>query len=115
MLHLEGRVSVEAALQAGRRRISVILLKEGAHEEKLEELLAAAERRKVAVKRVPGAELDTLAHGRSHGGVLALCVPLKPLEVGLYVQLSLSCPLQFSSSVPAQTSACGTTSPTHVS
>lgn len=80
VLHLEGRVTVEAALQAGRRRISVILLKEGAHEEKLEDLLAAAERRKVAIKRVPGAELDVLAHGRSHGGVLALCVPLKPLE-----------------------------------
>lgn len=79
-MHLEGRVTVEAALQAGRRRISVILLKDGVHEEKLEELLAAAERRKVAVKRVPGAELDGLAHGRSHGGVLALCVPLKPIE-----------------------------------
>lgn len=80
MIHLEGRVTVEAALAAGRRRISVILLKEGAHEEKLEELLAAAARRNVAIKRVPAAELDALAHGRSHGGVLALCVSLKPIE-----------------------------------
>lgn len=79
MIHIEGRTAVEAALQAGRRRIQVILIKDGAHEEKLGELLAAAERRKVAVKRVAGSELDGLAHGGSHGGVLAVCVPLPPV------------------------------------
>jgi 23S rRNA (guanosine2251-2'-O)-methyltransferase len=78
MIHLEGRQSIEAALAVGRRRIEVILVKEGSHEEKLGELFAAAERRKVAVKRVPGEELDRLAHGRSHGGVIAVCVPLPP-------------------------------------
>ncbi len=80
MIHIEGRITVEAALAAGRRRIEVILVKDGAHEEKLEELFAAAERRKVAIKRVDGAELDALAHGRSHGGVVALCVPLELVE-----------------------------------
>jgi len=78
MIHLEGRQSIEAALAAGRRRIEVILLKEGAHAEKLGELLAAAERRRVAVKRVSGGELERLAHGRSHGGVIAVCGPLPP-------------------------------------
>lgn len=78
VIHLEGRQSIEAALAAGRRRIEVILVKEGAHEEKLEELFAAAARRNVAIKRVAGDELDRLAHGRSHGGVVAVCVPLAP-------------------------------------
>ena len=77
-MHLEGRTSIEAALAAGRRRVEVILVKEGSHDEKLHELFAAAERRGVAVKRVAAAELDELAHGRSHGGVVALCRPLKP-------------------------------------
>jgi 23S rRNA (guanosine2251-2'-O)-methyltransferase len=77
-MHLEGRTSIEAALAAGRRRVEVILVKEGSHEEKLADLFAAAERRGVAVKRVAAAELDALAHGRSHGGVVALCRPLKP-------------------------------------
>ncbi len=78
MIHLEGRSSIEAALSAGRRRIDVILVKDGSHEEKLGELLAAAERRRVPVKRVSGDELDRLAHGRSHGGVVGVCAPLAP-------------------------------------
>ena len=76
MIHLEGRTSIEAALVAGRRRIQVILVKAGAHEDKLGALLAAAQRRAVAVKRVDAAELDGLTHGASHGGVVAVCVPL---------------------------------------
>src|SRR5688572_15277713 len=79
MLHLEGRPSIEAALAAGRRRIEVILLKEGSHEEKLGDLLAAAERRRVPVRRAGADELDKLAHGRSHGGVIAVCAPLPPV------------------------------------
>lgn len=67
-----------AALAAGRRRVEVVLVKEGAHEEKLEELLAAAARREVPVKRVSGEELERIAHGRTHGGVVAVCAPLAP-------------------------------------
>jgi len=78
MIHLEGRITIEAALAAGRRRIEVILVKDGAHEEKLADLFAAAQRRNVAIKRVAGEELDRLAHGRTHGGVVAVCVPLPP-------------------------------------
>jgi 23S rRNA (guanosine2251-2'-O)-methyltransferase len=76
VIHLEGRIAVEAALEVGRRRIEVVLLKAGAHEEKLGGLLAAAKRRAVAVKRVDAAELDGLTHGATHGGVVAVCGPL---------------------------------------
>lgn len=75
-IHLEGARSIEAALVAGRRRIEVVLVAEGADEAKLAELLATARRRKVAVKRVSYAELDATAHGRTHGGVVARCEPL---------------------------------------
>ena len=76
MIHLEGRQAIEAALAAGRRRIEAVLVAEGADEEKLAGLLAAAKRRSVAVRRVGAAEIDGLAHGSSHGGVAALCDPL---------------------------------------
>ena len=38
MIHLEGRIAVEAALAAGRRRVDVVLIDEGKHAEKLDPL-----------------------------------------------------------------------------
>jgi 23S rRNA (guanosine2251-2'-O)-methyltransferase len=73
MEHLEGRLSVLAALNARQRKFDVILINHGAHEEKLQGLLAAAAALGVPVKRVTGAEMDALAHGSTHGGVLAIC------------------------------------------
>jgi 23S rRNA (guanosine2251-2'-O)-methyltransferase len=73
---LEGRVSVLAALEAGQRSFEKILLKRGFDEEKLSDLLATAKARGVAVQEVEDAELE--AHGKSHGGCVAL-VGAKPL------------------------------------
>jgi 23S rRNA (guanosine2251-2'-O)-methyltransferase len=78
MEHLEGRQSVLAALAARQRRFEVILINQGAHEEKIQEVLDAALAAGVPVKRVGGRELDAMAHGATHGGVLAL-VSAKPL------------------------------------
>jgi 23S rRNA (guanosine2251-2'-O)-methyltransferase len=78
MEHLEGRQSVLAALAARQRRFEVILVNQGAHEEKVQEVLDAAQAAGVPVKRVDGRELDAMAHGATHGGVLAL-VSAKPL------------------------------------
>lgn len=78
MEHLEGRQSVLAALGARLRRFEVILVNHSAQEEKVREVLEAAEALGVPVKRVDGRELDALAHGTTHGGVLAICSP-KPL------------------------------------
>jgi 23S rRNA (guanosine2251-2'-O)-methyltransferase len=74
---LEGRQSVLAALNAYQRRFQVILIKQGSHEDKLRELLDAAAARGVPIRRVDSAELDSLAHGTSHGGVIAV-VSSKP-------------------------------------
>lgn len=75
MVRLEGKQSVLAALTARLRRFEVLLLPHGAHAEKHEDLLAAARAAAVPVKFVSRDELDAMAHGKSHGGVLALCTP----------------------------------------
>jgi 23S rRNA (guanosine2251-2'-O)-methyltransferase len=80
MEHLEGRQSVLAALAARQRRFEVILINQGVHEEKIQEVLDAALAAGVPVKRVSGRELDAMAHGATHGGVLALC-SAKPLTM----------------------------------
>jgi 23S rRNA (guanosine2251-2'-O)-methyltransferase len=75
--HLEGRQSVFAALQARQRSFQVILISHGSHLEKIADLLQLAEQLQVPVKQVDRRELDALAHGASHGGVLAI-VSAKP-------------------------------------
>jgi 23S rRNA (guanosine2251-2'-O)-methyltransferase len=73
MERLEGRQSVLAALGARKRRFDVILISQGMHEEKIRDVLDAAAALGVPVKRVVSRELDAMAHGATHGGVLAVC------------------------------------------
>jgi 23S rRNA (guanosine2251-2'-O)-methyltransferase len=77
---IEGRQSVYAALQARRRRFEVILLAHGAHLEKLEEVTTLAAELGVPTKTVVRTELDAMAHGASHGGVVAIVSPLPRLN-----------------------------------
>jgi 23S rRNA (guanosine2251-2'-O)-methyltransferase len=77
---LEGRQSVFAALSARRRRMQVILIAHGSHLDKLEELISLANELGVPIKHVDRAELDAMAHGSSHGGVLAIGSPLPRLN-----------------------------------
>src|SRR5688572_22622143 len=76
---LEGRTSVLAAIEARRRKIHEILVATDAKQEKIEDVLAAAARAKVTVRRVAMAEVEKLVHGRTHGGVVAVCSP-RPLD-----------------------------------
>ena len=75
MEHLEGRQSVLAALEARQRRFQVILVSHGAHVEKIQDLLDKAAALNVPVRKVDRKELDALAHGATHGGVIAVCSP----------------------------------------
>ena len=70
--HLEGKQSILAALHARQRRFEVILVRHDAHAEKVAEVVELAERMSVPLRRVDGKELDALAHGATHGGVLAI-------------------------------------------
>jgi 23S rRNA (guanosine2251-2'-O)-methyltransferase len=87
MEHLEGRQSVLAALRAGRRRFQAILIRAGMHEERVQDVLGLAAARGIPVRRAPEAELDALAHGATHGGVLALCSPLPRLSAADLLEL----------------------------
>lgn len=75
MEHLEGRQSVLAALQARQRRIDVILLRHGIHEEPLREMLDLAAQLGVPVRYVASVELSQMTHGATHGGVVAVASP----------------------------------------
>lgn len=53
----------------------MVLVKHDTPAAKIQDVLDAAEANNVPVKRVQGSELDAMAHGGSHGGVLALVLP----------------------------------------
>lgn len=73
MQHLEGRLSVLAALEARQRRFQVILIRHDTHEEKVRDVIELATQLGVPIQRVDRAQLDSLANGATHGGVLAIC------------------------------------------
>jgi 23S rRNA (guanosine2251-2'-O)-methyltransferase len=71
-----GRNAVYEAIRAGRRRFTDLLVAEGVHEsEAIARILELAEKRSLAVKRVPRRQLDQLGDV-NHQGVAA--------QVGLY-------------------------------
>lgn len=75
MEHLEGRQSVLAALQARSRTFQVILVIHGAQSQGVQEIIELATAQGVPVRFVDRGELDALAHGATHGGVLAIVSP----------------------------------------
>ncbi len=77
---LEGRTCVEAALRARRRTIHEILVRQGTRDDSIREILDAAAERGVPVRRVRQEALDARAHGKTHGGILAVASPLPPAE-----------------------------------
>ncbi len=70
---LEGKISVEAALTARSRKFEVIFIRDGMREEKLPTLFEEAARQRIPIKYLRAEELDAMARGVTHGGVLARC------------------------------------------
>lgn len=70
-LVVEGHVSVEAALEAGVRRVHRVWAARPG-DRRLGRLRALARERNVTIDAVPAEEIDELVEGRSHGGVVAL-------------------------------------------
>ncbi len=68
---LYGVLPVLEALRAGGRRVERITVAEGAHEARLQELFELARLRRVLVRRAPRAELQRLAPGANHQGIVA--------------------------------------------
>lgn len=70
---LEGRISVEAALLAHKRHFQMVGLRDGLHEETIPLIIQEADRQNIPIKRLNADEIDRMAHGKTHGGVVALC------------------------------------------
>jgi 23S rRNA (guanosine2251-2'-O)-methyltransferase len=69
--HVFGVQPVLELLRAGRRPVERLTVAEGAHEARLHEIIGLARASGVPVRRVPRAELQRLAAGANHQGVLA--------------------------------------------
>lgn len=72
-MHLEGQQSVLAALQARRRSFNLVLIKAGATPERYRNIVTEAEAQNIPVKFAALSELDQIAFGKTHGGIIALC------------------------------------------
>src|SRR6185295_7672636 len=72
MPNLYGVLPVLEALRSGGRRIDRIVIADGARHERLRELIEAARRRNIQVRREPRASLDRLSGQANHQGVVAV-------------------------------------------
>ncbi len=69
-----------AALRNRKRRIQSVLLRHGIHEEQVAEILDLTQQIGVPVQYVDAKQLDSLAHGATHGGVMAIASPKQRLN-----------------------------------
>ena len=69
--HVFGVQPVLEALRAGARPLERLTVAEGAHESRLREILEIARYADIPVRRVPRSELQRLAAGANHQGVVA--------------------------------------------
>ena len=69
--HVFGVQPVLEALRAGARPVERITLAEGAHESRLREILEIARYADIPIRRVPRPELQRIAAGANHQGVVA--------------------------------------------
>lgn len=76
---LEGRICVLAALRARRRDFETILVRQGTQDESIRDILDAAQALGVKVQRVRPEALEARAHGKTHGGLVAVAGPASPL------------------------------------
>jgi 23S rRNA (guanosine2251-2'-O)-methyltransferase len=72
---LEGFISVQAALQGGHRAVHGIQLRSGKEDSQTRHLTQTARKRGIPLIRVSADEIERLAGGKTHGGVLAQVGP----------------------------------------
>lgn len=75
LLTLEGSLSVLAALEARVRQVHAIYLQQGKDLREAARIRSLAAERGIPLSSIPGPELETMAKGHSHGGVLATAGP----------------------------------------
>lgn len=85
--HLYGVLPVLEALRAGNRRVERITVAEGAHETRLHEVFELARAGGVPVRRAPRAELQRIAEGANHQGVVANVAAVAYRDAGELIDL----------------------------
>jgi 23S rRNA (guanosine2251-2'-O)-methyltransferase len=111
---LEGEISVMAALSALNRDVHRIVIASDKPRDDVRELEALAREMRVAIERLPREQVDALAQGKTHGGVVAevgerrflsledLISPPSSLERGCVVMLDgIEDPFNFGQAVRA--------------
>ena len=68
---LEGSLSVKAALLAGRRTVSKLYVDQKKDDKDTAFILRTASRKHIPIVRLTREEIDAMAQGRTHGGILA--------------------------------------------
>lgn len=81
---LEGLISIEAALKVDSRPLHKLVVASGVIDRDAARLLREAERLNIPVERLPADQIDALAQGKTHGGIVAVAgarrfVPLDAL------------------------------------
>jgi 23S rRNA (guanosine2251-2'-O)-methyltransferase len=78
---LEGVIAVRAALRAHSRELYRILIRAGKDDRPVAQLEQRARSSGITVERVPAEAIDSVASGKTHGGVVALVGPRRYLSV----------------------------------
>lgn len=70
---VEGNISVKAVLQAGRRSVSQIIVDAHKKDKDTAFILRKAKEQQIPIRSTSREEIDKLAEGKTHGGLIALC------------------------------------------
>ncbi|MGM9940370.1 MAG: TrmH family RNA methyltransferase [Bulleidia sp.] len=70
---IEGNVSVKAAILAGRRDVKTLYVDRDTKNRDTKWIVWRARERGIEVKEMPRSDIDAMAAGRTHGGLLAEC------------------------------------------
>ncbi len=72
--HIFGLHSVQALLKSAPQRVQQVIVLRGRHDQRVQKVLAAAQKQQITVRQLDRKELDKLTDG-NHQGVIALATP----------------------------------------
>lgn len=70
-MRLEGRISVKAAMLAGNRTVRQIYVRDDLNDRDTSFILHRAEERGILIERLSETQINDMAQGKTHGGILA--------------------------------------------
>lgn len=70
---IEGNVSVKAAILGNKREVTCVYVDEDKHDKDTSWILHRAEDKNIEIKKVKRENIDSMAVGKTHGGLIAEC------------------------------------------